>query len=155
MDIWSEIFVKIYQISYSSYQIYIFRYYIYSMFTKLGLYALINLPQTGIISKQNQMECSTLLFCTLPNNPSLKSRVKWNMFWIKTLISTLGLIASIKNIKLNIRENIIQCCFYKINNKILRLFSKPPPHTFANSPPKCQCWFRKTKTVIYYYCLGG
>ena len=41
--------------------------------------------------------------------------------------STLGLIVSIKNIKQNIRENIVQCWFYKTRIKILRLTIKAQP----------------------------
>ena len=39
----------------------------------------------------------------------------------------LGLIAPIKHIKQNIRENIVQCWFYKTSIKILRLINKAQP----------------------------
>ena len=44
----------------------------------------------------------------------------------------LGLIASIKNIKQNVGENIVQCWFYETSVEILRMISEPPPHTFLN-----------------------
>ena len=39
----------------------------------------------------------------------------------------LGLLLSIKNIKQNMQENIVQCWFYKTSIKILRLISNAPP----------------------------
>ena len=65
----------------------------------------------------------------------------------------LGLIASIKNIKQNVGENIVQCWFYETSIKSLRIISEPPPHTFPNLAAKLQCWCRKTNTVIFYYPL--
>ena len=43
------------------------------------------------------------------------------------LFSTLGMIASNKNIKQNIRENIVLCWLYETSIKILRQISKAPP----------------------------
>ena len=57
----------------------------------------------------------------------------------------LGLVASIKNIELNIRDYIVQCLFYETRFKMLRLISKTYPNAILAA--KCHCWFRKTNTV--------
>ena len=64
-------------------------------------------------------------------------------------LAPLGLIESIKNIKQNIRENIVPCWFYETSMKILRLISKAPSPTFANLPPNSNVDTVKTNTVIY------
>ena len=46
---------------------------------------------------------------------------------VLNFFSTLGFIASIKNIKQNIRDNIVQYWFYETSIKILRLINKAPP----------------------------
>ena len=64
-----------------------------------------------------------------PDFPPLNSRVKYKQVF--NLFSMLCLIASIKNIKQNIRENIVQCWFYETIIKILRLI--------RNTQLKFQC----------------
>ena len=64
---------------------------------------------TNLTWKERKLD----LFCTLP----------------------LGLIASIKNILQNIRENIVQGWFYETSITILRLINKTHS-TFANLPLK-------------------
>ena len=73
----------------------------------------------------------------------------------KNLTRNTCLIALIKNIhiKQNIRENILHCWFYKTSIKVLRLISKTPSNTFANSAANFHWLFLKTNSVIYY-CIS-
>ena len=49
-----------------------------------------------------------------------RKKLKKNLFYFR-------LMASIKNIKHNLQENIVQCWFYETGINILRLISKAPP----------------------------
>ena len=78
----------------------------------------------------------------------------YNLNLIKFLLSTLGLIASIKNIEQNIRENIVKCWIYEIKIKILRLISKPPSHTSANFTGKSFFSSSNSKTFLFLQFLS-
>ena len=62
----------------------------------------------------------------------------------------LGLIVSIKNIKQNIQENVVQCWFYFYDTsiKILLLISKPHPALLPIHRLNANAGFCKTNTVI-------
>ena len=83
------------------------------------------------------------------DSPPLNSHVKRQVL---NFVSTLCFIASSKNNKQNIWENIVQCWVYETSIKFSRLIKKNPIPTFVNYlPPKSWCWFPKTNTVMYYF----
>ena len=63
----------------------------------------------------------------------------------------LGLIASIRNIKQNIQENIVQCWFFQTSLKILDLVNKAQPPLLLICRQNFNAHSVKTNTVIYYY----
>ena len=78
-------------------------------------------------TKQKQKEAKLHSFIVYtPDSPSQNSRLKKKTSL--DFLSVLSLIASIKNIKQNIQESIVQCWFYKTSIKILRLINKAQTH---------------------------
>ena len=73
---------------------------------------------------------------------------------VLNFISTIGLIAPIKNFKQNIGENIVQCWFYETGIKILRQISKAPLPLLLISRQNSNVDFVKTNTGINYYVIN-
>ena len=77
------------------------------------------------LHKYNTKRNKTGFLCTLPT--SLNSSVKRQ---VSNFFSILSLISSIKNIKQNIRENIVHCFFYETGINFFCLLSKTQPPLF-------------------------
>ena len=83
------------------------------------------LPLENITRKKNWFYFVARLRLNFPKKSRKKIKQVWNMF------HTSCFIASIKNIKQNIRENIVQCWFYDPSIKILRACYLTPIPTFC------------------------
>ena len=73
------------------------------------------------VAASNSKEKKTGLFLYASNSSPLKNKSHKNKFLISILVNVWK-----KNIKQNIRENIVQRLFYETSIKIFRLISKAP-----------------------------